>query len=243
MELSRELLVLFFRIATIYPLLLIFTLLMGRRSIAELPVFDFLIILTLSSVVGADLADPNISHIHTGVAVILISIFQIIVAKLKIRDRRFGKLITFGPTIVIKDGIFLHQNMKKIRYSLDNILTMLRENNVFDVNDVSIGIIEANGQLSIQKKPAKETVRIEDLGITRKGAGIAYPVIIEGHIHREVLERLNLNEGWLISELNKLKITQLHNVFFASVNEANELHVTLKDQTSQLIENTPPIFN
>lgn len=49
--------------------MLFVTIMMGRRSIAELPVFDFLVVITLGAVVGADLADPNIDHIHTGVTV------------------------------------------------------------------------------------------------------------------------------------------------------------------------------
>ncbi|MCS3600250.1 uncharacterized membrane protein YcaP (DUF421 family) [Bacillus sp. JUb91] len=36
---------------------------MGKRAIGELPIFDFLIIITLGAVVGADIADPSIKHL------------------------------------------------------------------------------------------------------------------------------------------------------------------------------------
>ncbi|MFC8685625.1 hypothetical protein [Brevibacillus porteri] len=45
------------RVCTIIPLLLLVTLFMGKRSIGELPVFDFIIIITLGSVAGADIAE------------------------------------------------------------------------------------------------------------------------------------------------------------------------------------------
>lgn len=61
------------RIVTILPLMLCMALFMGRRSIGELPVFDFLVILSLGAVVGADIADPEIEHIHTAVAIIAIA--------------------------------------------------------------------------------------------------------------------------------------------------------------------------
>lgn len=54
---------------------------MGRRSIGELPVFDFLVILILGAVVGADIADPNIEHLHTAVAIVLIGGLQMLIAK------------------------------------------------------------------------------------------------------------------------------------------------------------------
>ncbi len=71
MELLKELVILLVRVITILPLLLLVTLIMGKRSIGELPVFDFLIFLSLGAVVGADIADADISHIHTAVAIIL----------------------------------------------------------------------------------------------------------------------------------------------------------------------------
>lgn len=67
METVKEILVVYGRIITILPLLLVVTLFMGKRSIGEMPVFDFLIIITLGAVVGADIADPKIEHLHTAV--------------------------------------------------------------------------------------------------------------------------------------------------------------------------------
>ncbi|MCG3056289.1 hypothetical protein KZ287_29415, partial [Escherichia coli] len=60
MDLLKDSLILLTRIVTILPLLLIMTLFMGRRSIGELPIFDFLILMSLGAVVGADIADPKV---------------------------------------------------------------------------------------------------------------------------------------------------------------------------------------
>ncbi len=241
MELLQELGILFLRIITIFPLLLFVTIKMGKRSIAELPVFDFLIILSLGSVVGADLADPKISHIHTAVAIVLIGIFQIGVSRWKITNRNFGKLITFEPTTVIHNGQFLVKNLRQIRYSVDNILQMLRENDIFDVSDVKLGIIEANGQLTIHREDRKAVVTIEDMGLTKVSPGIAYPVIIEGAIYEETLRMLNVTEDWLIKELGKVNIQDLKTIFYASLTENRQLHVSLKEHIKS--QNVPQVFH
>ena len=101
MELMMELLIVTGRILTIFPLLLVVALYMGKRAIGELPVFDFLIVISLGAIAGADLADPKISHIHTGVAIIIIGFFHKAITTLIIKYRRFGHMITFEPTIVI----------------------------------------------------------------------------------------------------------------------------------------------
>lgn len=229
MEIAKELLLIFGRIITILPLLLGVTLLMGKRSVAELPVFDFLIIFTLGSVVGADLADPKIPHLHTAVAIVLIALFQMSIAKLTIKNRRFGKLITFEPTIVIKDGKFLVQNMKKIRYSLDTVLVMLRENNIFNIQEVELAIIEANGKLTVLPLPNKKQVTREDMGILNKVTEISYTIIVEGKVINEVLDALNIDEIWLKKELQHHGLADYQQIFYASINEKKEVHISLRN--------------
>lgn len=242
MDIIKDLLLVTARILTILPLTLFITLYMGRRSIGELPVFDFLVIISLGAVVGADIADPNIAHIHTAVAIILIGIFQRVVARLVVKHRKIGHVITFEPVIVIQDGKFIIKNLKRLRYSVDNILQMLREKDVFDINDVHIGIIEANGKISILKKPNKTEVTAEDINLTKSASSLSYPVVIDGVICKNVLIKLNLTESWLNKELVNLGVKNADEIFFATVNEKNEFHATLKSFV-QNNKDLPPIYN
>ncbi|RSL30147.1 DUF421 domain-containing protein [Salibacterium salarium] len=240
MNTMMELLVVAGRVITILPLLLIMAIFMGKRAIGELPIFDFLIVLTLGSVVGADIADPSIQHLHTAVAIILIAVLQRFVAILKLKNRDIGKYITFEPTIIIQNGILIRENLEKIRYSVDNVLEALREKDVFDVNEVETAIVEANGSLSVLKKPRNKTVTLEDINIVNKTSSLAFPVIIEGKIHHSVLTKLNINETWLKNQLKSKNIIDETDVFFASINRDMQLHITLKEENDVQI---PPLYN
>ncbi|WP_328101892.1 hypothetical protein [Priestia flexa] len=102
MDLLKDSLILLTRIVTILPLVLIMTLFMGRRSIGELPIFDFLILMSLGAVVGADIADPKVEHIHTAIAIVMIAIFQKIIAYFKIHSRSFGKRLHLNQLLSLK---------------------------------------------------------------------------------------------------------------------------------------------
>ncbi|PWW20442.1 uncharacterized membrane protein YcaP (DUF421 family) [Cytobacillus oceanisediminis] len=186
-EFIKEILLVLGRIITILPLLLFITLFMGKRAIGELPIFDFLIIVTLGAVVGADIADPSIKHLPTAIAIIGIGILQRVVAIWKISNRKIGRLLTFEPTVIIQNGKFLNKNLKKIRYSIDNILQMLRGKNIFEINEVETAIVEANGALSVLKKPHKNSVTLEDMKIEKTTSTISFPVIVEGTIYSNIL--------------------------------------------------------
>ncbi|MED4016800.1 DUF421 domain-containing protein [Sutcliffiella cohnii] len=239
MELFTDLIKVVFRIFTILPLMLLVGIYMGKRSIGELPIFDFLVVLTLGSVVGADIADPNINHVHTIGAIISIAILQKIIVRWKIRNRTIGRLLTFEPTLVVHNGKFLVENMKKINYSIDNVLQMLRQKDVFHVADVQLAFIESNGELSVKLISPKEHVRTEHVLTNVPESGIEIPVILEGNLYVDALEYQGLNEAWLRQKLLQEKIANVHDVFYASINSQNELHISLKTEQS----NSVPIYH
>lgn len=229
MEILKDMGLVLGRIVTIFPLLLFVALFMGRRSIAEMPVFDLLILLSLGSVVGADIADPNIEHLPTAFAIVVIGIVQKVVSKLVIRYRWFGKLVTFEPIVVIHQGKLIHNNIKKARYSIDNILNLLRGQNIFDIATVHLAVIEGNGDLSVLEKPAA-------------GAppSISYPVIREGSFDNDILHALKLEQAWIDEQLKQQHIP-LTDVFLATIDEQQRLNVTRYQELDQ--PQLPPVHH
>lgn len=214
---------------------------MGKRSIGELPVFDVLVILVLGTVVGADIADPKIEHIPTFVAVIAIGLLHRFITFLKIKNRRIGHLLTFEPTVVIYKGEFLSGAMKKINYSIDNVLQMLREKDVFQLSDVELGIIEASGRLSVSLKPDNQPVTTGDLKIHTSESEYEIPLILDGQIELKALKSLNKSEDWLHNEITANQVKDPTTVFYASFNPINgKWHITKKHQEEK---HPPPIFH
>lgn len=235
METLKDLLLIAGRIVTIYPLMLIVGLFMGKRSLGELPVFDFLVILSLGSVVGADIAEPNINHVHIGIAIVLIGLLQRVVSILAIKSRRFGKLISFEPTIVIHQGNLLVKNLKHVRYSIDNILQMLREKDVFHLPDVELAILEANGKLTVYKNGPTSAPTLEDLGLAKRNCDLSYPLIVEGTVYKDTLSYIKKDAFWLESQLQAKGVCQ-DDIFYASVDDNGIIYVS--DKT---VLNPPPI--
>ncbi|QDP39844.1 DUF421 domain-containing protein [Radiobacillus deserti] len=240
MDFLKDSLLVLGRIATILPLLLFITLFMGKRAIGQLPVFDFLIVVTLGAVVGADIADPKIEHLPTAVAIVGLGILQRIVANWKLKSKRFDKWVTFEPTVIIQDGKMIPENLKRIRYTIDNALEMLREKNIFDINEVELAIVEANGALSVLKKPEKSTATKADVEATNLISAVSFPVIIEGMINQDTLTHFQLEESWLSTQLESNGITQIEDVFLATIDANHSLQVTLKNGVIPAI---PPITN
>lgn len=214
------------RVVSILALLLFLILKTSRRKIGELPVFDFLAIIILGSVVGADIADPDIDHLPTAYALVLIVGIQFLISHFIIKNRKFGGKVTFGPTVVIQNGQFVKSNMQRLRYTLDDILMLLREKDVFDVNEVEFAIVEDSGNVSIMKKRQYQPVTISDMNIQTQYKGFSIPLIIDGIAQNKNLKKLSLDKEWLINQLKANGIQEIEAVFYLDINTQGKLYIS-----------------
>lgn len=214
------------RVITIMILALIVTLIAGRRKMGELPIFDFIVIITLGAVIGADIADPEIQHLPTAYAVILLVGIQYVYSVVIMKNKKIGHMLTFEPVIVIENGQFVKANLKKIKYSIDNVLMMLREKNVFDVNEVEFAVVESTGQISVLKKSQYQPITAKEIKVNTEYKGLSIPLIVEGEVYEENLSQLKLDVDWLVTKLKEKNIDSLESVFFASINTEGQLYIS-----------------
>jgi len=220
----NEYLTILLRIFTILPLLLAVTIyIMGRRSIGELPVFDFLIIIVMGSVVGADIADPKIQHMPTAFAVVALAIFQFIMSTLILKNRWFGRIASFEPTLIIQDGTFLVNNMRRIKYTVDEIIMLLREKDVFDFSTIKYGIVESNGKLTVLKK--SEDSKQEELPIV---------VVLEGKLDKKSLEDNNISEDLIFTMLKEKGYSKISDIFICTYSKEKGVVVSTYTQNQKI---------
>ncbi|TCK93185.1 uncharacterized membrane protein YcaP (DUF421 family) [Natranaerovirga hydrolytica] len=221
-----------FRILTIMGMLLAMVLWTGRRKIGELPVFDFLTILIVGNVVGADIADPNIEHLPTAYAVVLLIGLQYVMSLYTIKNRKFGKKVTFDPILIIQDGRIIKSNLKKVKYSLENVLMFLREKGIFDIREVEYAIVEDSGNISVMKKSQFQPLTPDDMKMSIKYKGLTLPLIIDGKVCEDNLKKINLNKNWLKEELKKHQIKEFEEVFYVEINVDGKLAISRMVESS-----------
>lgn len=220
----------FFRIISIMTLLLFVTIyVMGKRPIGELPVFDLLTVITMGAIVGADIADPNIEHLPTAFAVVILALFQYFVSNWIIKNRRFARLITFEPTLIMENGKFLVNNMKGIKYSIDEILMLLREQGVFDFDIVQYAIIEANGRLTLLKKAEFVPITPQDMKLEVSSKEVPMVVIIEGQLDHHSIARLSLTEEKVLHLAKEQGYVCISDVFLATYTQEKGLVISPYD--------------
>lgn len=230
-------LIVLFRVISIMIILLFTTLfIMGKRPIGELPVFDFLSLVVIGAIVGADIAEPKIKHLPTIFAIIMLAALQRLVSEMIIKNKRFKKWVTFEPTVIIQNGMLIHKNIKKIKYSIDEVLMLLREKDIFDIGQIEYGIIESSGKVSILKKTEHDNVVKRDIDILGPKAKLPIAIVVERELQLSNINRLNLAEEDVLMRLKEKGYKDIDEIFFASMDKDGNISISPYNEEADVLE-------
>ena len=122
-------------------------------------------------------------------------IIQIFIARLSLKSKKFRDIVDGSPTIIINKGQIDEKAMRKQRYNFDDLLQQLREKDVRNIADVEFAILEPSGKLSVFEKENN-----------KMDGDITLPLIIDGTIQKDHLQRIDKTEDWLRKKLKRKRI-------------------------------------
>ncbi|WP_299088383.1 DUF421 domain-containing protein [uncultured Metabacillus sp.] len=208
--------------------LFLITKILGKKQLTELSFFEYVTGITIGSIAGEVIIGLDGNMWNGVVSIFIFGSVPFIVGILSLKSKRFRDLVEGKGTIFIKDGKVMEDNLKKERYTADELLELLRRKNVFQVADVEFAVLEPTGDLSVLLKKENRPVTAKDLGMTAINEKEPQTVIMDGEVLDEPLTNAGRNRRWLETELDKLNVS-IENVYLAQVDTYGQLTVDLFD--------------
>ncbi|MFT9498099.1 DUF421 domain-containing protein [Anaerosolibacter sp.] len=205
--------------------ILFITRILGRQQVAQLTLFDYINGITFGSIAATLATDLNQRTWHHLLGLVLFGSLTFIMQYICLKHRRASKIIQGEPVIVIQDGKILEKNLARFHYSVDDLTHLLRKKDIFDVKSVKFGILETTGEISVLKMAGKEFIRAEDINLQTKQEDMPTEVIVTGSIIYENLQKRGLTVKWLVSQLKMMNVTNLKDVFYATLDGDNRLSI------------------
>lgn len=212
------------RTMLLYVLILVIFRLMGKREIGELSVLDLVVFIMIGEMAVVSIENTNESLFQTVVPMTLLMIIQISLAFISLKSKSFRDFIDGKPSIIINRGKIDENEMKKVRYNFDDLMTQLREKDIRSISDVEFAILETSGKLSVIEKPSNS----EQSNSPAKNGDITIPIIMDGKILEENLKKINRTNFWLRQELKKRGYRDIKQISFCSYENGN-FFVDIKD--------------
>ena len=143
--------------AAVYFFLLLILRLGGKRSLAQITAFDFVLLLIISEATQQALLADDYSVTNGFLVIVTLVGIDIGLSIWKQRSPRTEKWIDDAPVVLIENGTILRERMERERVDLDDILTAARELHGLErLDQIKYAVLERSGGISIIPKP--ETV-------------------------------------------------------------------------------------
>jgi len=209
-------------------ILFLFTRLLGKKQIAQLTFFEYVVGITIGDVAAFISTDMEAHFWHGVTTLTMWFLIPLTVEFLTLKSKTLRDWFEGKATVLIKDGKILEDNLKKERFSSDELLEQLRVKNVFNLADVEFALMESSGDISVLLKKESQPLTPKHLGIKVSPEKAPQAVILDGEMIDEGLSNLGLNRGWLQTELDKLGIP-LNNVFVGQADSYGQLYIDTYD--------------
>jgi uncharacterized membrane protein YcaP (DUF421 family) len=140
------------RSAVVYVFLLIAFRIAGKRQLGMMTPFDLVVVLIISNVVQNALIgnDNSLGGGLLGATAILL--FNAVVAWFTFRYKGVERIVENTPTVLVKHGRLVRENLRRERFSLPELRMALRQAGVVSLRDVRYAILEEDGELSVIPK-------------------------------------------------------------------------------------------
>ncbi len=120
----------------------------GKRTLAKLNAFDFVVTVALGSTLATVLLSSSVALLEGITALATLVALQYAVAWSSTRSRLVERLVKSEPTLLYRDG-FLHDAMRRERVTADELSQAVRSQGHDDLETISVIVLETDGSLSI----------------------------------------------------------------------------------------------
>jgi uncharacterized membrane protein YcaP (DUF421 family) len=208
-----------------YVGLIFLTRLSGRREVATLDPYSFIVALTVGSIASPPLADPRSSALGALAVIALFYTLHLILFYLEQSSPLLAKLVGDEPLVMVENGKVVEDNLMKAHYNMDNLLMQLRLKEAPSLSDVEFAVLEPSGEMSVLLKSQARPATPADLGLAPRGQGWPLTLIADGRVNEENLKAVGQGEQWLREVLRAKGITDLKDVLYLAIDRQQNIYV------------------
>ncbi|MGH1311254.1 DUF421 domain-containing protein, partial [Bacillus pretiosus] len=170
---------------------------------------------------------------HGVFAILIFAAVPFFTGILSLKNKTARDFFEGKSTVLIKDGKILEDNLKKEKYTSDELLELLRGKSAFSVAEVEFAVLEPSGELNVLLKKDSQPLTAKDIGLKVANEKEPQTVIMDGNVLDEPLSASGHNRAWLHSELEKLGVV-IENVFLGQVDSYGQLTIDIYNDKLQM---------
>lgn len=219
----------FLRTLILYVFIIAGIRLMGKRQVGELEPSELVLALLIADLAAVPMQDFGIPLLTGLIPILTLLCLTMALSVLTMKSVKFRAVLCGRPSVIVENGKLRQGEMRKNRFTLDELMEELRMKGVTDLSTVKYAILETNGQLSVLPFAAQQPPTAQDLDLHLPEPGLPVVLINDGRLIRRSLMERGFNDQWLEKQLKSHKVDRVQDVFLMTVDETNQVCLIEKE--------------
>ncbi len=194
------------RTVIMYFFMIVIMRLMGKRQIGQLQPGELVITIMISEIAAIPIDKTDEPLIEPLTAIVILAGLEIIISLISLKSIRIRQLLQGNSLVVIRNGKVDEKQMRRMRYTMDDLLEALRQNDVFNIDEVQYAITETDGSLSVLLKPEYRPLTIGDTDKKPSKDSMPFIIISDGRIIKSSFSDCGMTQKKLDNILKKKKL-------------------------------------
>lgn len=141
------------RAAAVYLVVFVIFKIAGRRTLAEITTFDFVLLLIIGEATQQALLGDDFSVTNAALIILTLVVIDIGLSLVKERSPKLARFIDGMPMIIVENGQVLKARLNKVRLAEEDLLEAARTTHGLErIDQIKYAILEKNGAISIIPK-------------------------------------------------------------------------------------------
>lgn len=221
-------------------LLLLLVKLIGKQQVTQLTYFDYIVGITIGSIASTLSVQVNENSWSTIAGMAVWAALAVTLALVGLKSPWLRKIIEGVPEALIQNGKIRHDVLKRNKLSMEELMSMLRTKDVFNVEDVEFAVFEPSGKLSVLLKSQKKPLTPQDINVQTQYDGMPTNIVVDGILDTKALRSVNLTRAWFEFQLKKMNIDRTDDIFLAQLDTQGNLYIDMKDNKTTYTISTNP---
>ncbi|TFD99606.1 DUF421 domain-containing protein [Jeotgalibacillus salarius] len=210
--------------------LFVCTKLLGKKQISQLSFFEYVTGITIGSIGAEVITGLDRKFLHGVLGILSFISIPLAVDYLSLKSKKLRDIVEGEGTVFIQQGKLIEGNLKKERYTTDELMELLRRKDIFSVSDVNFAILEPSGELNVMLKKSRMPVVQEDIKKISQEGKPAETIIMDGKPIEKALNSINRDVDWLREQLERRSVN-ITDVFLAQIEADGKLFLDLYDRS------------
>lgn len=224
-------LIIFIRGIVLYILVIFSIRLMGKRQIGDLSPSELVITILISNIATLAMEDSSLPLLTAVIPLFTLVCLDVLSSYLCMKSRKVRRTISGKPEIVISGGTIDQNSLRKLRYTIDDLMSALRTQGIFDISQVQYAVVETTGVVSAMLKPEFQPLTPNAAALPESEPAQDPPqaIISDGDFIESVKNRYGVNYEDIVKQL-KHNHLEVGDVFLCTIDASGELKIVEKSK-------------